>query len=99
MRAAIQQLFSELEGKFGETVVSHTLGYITCGLNGLTEVELEDALSCDDETLDEVYQYHNPPVEGIIRFPPVVWVRIKQVKLFCGNEFVLTFHQFQVSGH
>ena len=77
VRAAINHLYGTLETKFGATLISHTLGYLTVGLSGLTNVELEDALSCDNEVLDKVYQYHPPPVEGIIRFPPVLWPRIK----------------------
>ena len=77
VRSAINHLFADLEQKFGQVLISHTLGYLTIGLNGLTEVELEDILSCDDEVLDEVYQYHNPPVEGIVRIPPVTWARIR----------------------
>ena len=50
----------------------------TLGYNGLTEVELEDALSCDDEVLDEVYQYHDPPVEGVVRLPALLWSRMKE---------------------
>ena len=34
----------------------------------MSDVELEDALSCNDEVLNEVYQYHDPPVPGIIRY-------------------------------
>ena len=36
--------------------------------------ELEDVLSCDDEVLNDVYQYHTPPLR---RLPPLLWVRIQ----------------------
>ncbi len=77
VRGAIGRLFDKLEVKFGEMLVRHALGYLTVGLNGLTEVELEDALSCDDDVMDEVYRYHNPPVPGIVRVPPLLWTRIR----------------------
>ena len=76
VRSAITHLFETLEGKSGRVLIAHTLGYLTVGLNGLSEVEVEDVLSCDDAVLDEVYQYHNPPVEGIIRVPSVLLSRI-----------------------
>ena len=38
----------------------------------MSDVELEDALSCNDEVLNEIYQYHDPPVPGIIRYIVVV---------------------------
>lgn len=76
VKEAIDTLFKNLEKKFGYTLVSHALGYITIGLNGLTEFEIEDVLSCDEKVLDEVYKFHDPPVPGIVRIPPVLWTRI-----------------------
>lgn len=78
VREAINMLFDRLEGKFGKLLVSRALGYMTVGVYGLTEVELEDMLSCDNEVLSEVYQYHDPPVEGVVRIPPLLWARTKQ---------------------
>ena len=78
-RDAILGLFQDLEMKYGETLVRHALCYITATrmATGITVVELEDALSCNDKVLNEVYQYHNPPVEGIVRIPSLLWVRIQ----------------------
>ena len=36
--------------------------------------EMEDVLSCDDVVLNDVYQYHTPPLR---RLPPLLWVRIQ----------------------
>ena len=77
VKDAITTLFDNLEKKFGYTLVSHALGYLTIGQNGLTEFEIEDVLSCDDKVLDEVYRFHDPPVPGIVRIPPVLWTRIR----------------------
>jgi len=76
VQQAISQFFVSLETKFGQVVTSRALGYITVGLNGISETEIEDVLSCDDEALNDVYRYHNPPVEGVVRIPPVLWARI-----------------------
>lgn len=73
---AINTLFENLEKKFGCSLVSHALGYVTIGLGGLTEFEIEDVLSCDDLVLSDVYKFHDPPVPGIVRIPPVLWARI-----------------------
>ena len=75
---AIRLLFERLERKHGKTLTSHALGYLTAARNGLTENELEDALSLDDEVMDDVYQYWDPPVEGVIRLPNLLWARIRQ---------------------
>ncbi|XP_046576157.1 NACHT and WD repeat domain-containing protein 2-like [Haliotis rubra] len=77
IREAINVLFDRLEQKFGEVLIRNALGYITVGLNGLSEIELEDVLSCDNEVLDEVYRFHDPPVPGMVRIPPVLWARIR----------------------
>ncbi|KAL5018770.1 hypothetical protein ScPMuIL_004492 [Solemya velum] len=77
VRAAIDLFFANLEQKYGQQLVSSALGLITVGINGISEIEMEDALSCDDKVLDEVYQYHDPPVKGIVRIPPVLWARIR----------------------
>ncbi|XP_002733539.1 uncharacterized protein LOC100377670, partial [Saccoglossus kowalevskii] len=42
--------------------------------SGLTENELEDLLSLDDDVLNDVYQYWTPPIR---RLPPLLWVRIR----------------------
>lgn len=77
VREAIELFFGNLEQKYGEQLVSSALGFITVGKNGISEIEMEDALSCDDKALAEVYQYHDPPVKGIVRIPPVLWARIR----------------------
>ena len=75
--AAINTLFDNLEHIYGEVLIKYTFGYLTVGVNGLSELELEDALSCNDEVLCNVYQYHKPPVPGIVRIPPLLWARIR----------------------
>ena len=40
----------------------------------MSESELEDLLSLDDIVLDDVFQYHLPPVR---RIPPLLWTRIR----------------------
>ena len=42
--------------------------------NGLSEAELDDILSCDDDVLNDVYMYWTPPIR---RLPPLLLVRIK----------------------
>ncbi|XP_069948531.1 NACHT and WD repeat domain-containing protein 2 [Cherax quadricarinatus] len=71
---SIMMLFSKVEVKHGRLLVSHALAYITASKNGLSESELEDLISLDDKVLDDVYQYHMPPVR---RIPPLLWTRIR----------------------
>lgn len=74
---AIRLLFQRLERNHGRTLTSRALSYITAGRSGLTESELEDTLSLDDDVIDDVYQYWDPPVQGVIRLPNLLWARIR----------------------
>ena len=64
----------QLEVRHGQKLVSHALAIITAARNGVSESELEDILSCNDEVLDDVYQYWTPPLR---RLPPMLWLRIQ----------------------
>ncbi|XP_072026817.1 NACHT domain- and WD repeat-containing protein 1-like [Amphiura filiformis] len=77
VRGAIWQLFERLERQFGKKLVSHALGYIVAARSGLTQQELEDVLSLDDDVLDEIYQYHLPPNPQAVRTPALLWARLK----------------------
>jgi len=71
---AICQLFARIELQHGYLLVKHSLSYITSARDGICENELEDILSLDDVVLDDVFQYHLPPVR---RIPPLLWTRIR----------------------
>lgn len=71
---SIYKLFERIEIQHGKTLVSHAFGYITAAKSGLSEAELEDLLSLDEKVLNDVYQYHLPPVR---RIPPLLWTRIR----------------------
>ena len=71
---SIYKLFERIEVQHGKTLVSYAFGYITAAKSGLSEAELEDLLSLDEKVLNDVYQYHLPPVR---RIPPLLWTRIR----------------------
>ncbi|XP_071146752.1 uncharacterized protein [Mytilus edulis] len=77
VQGAINLLFENMEKKFGQVLISHALGYITVAEYGISDLEWEDVLSCDDEVLDDIYRYHDPPVDGIVQMPPVLLARIR----------------------
>ena len=74
VKGIINDLFELVERRHGKVLVSHALAYLTASKNGLTEPELEDVLSLDDDVLNDVYQYWTPPVR---RLPPLLWIRIR----------------------
>jgi hypothetical protein len=67
-------LFEKVETKHGWLLVSHALAFVTAARCGLSETELEDLISLDDKVLDDIYQYHLPPVR---RIPPLLWTRVR----------------------
>ncbi|XP_061179023.1 NACHT and WD repeat domain-containing protein 2-like [Saccostrea echinata] len=74
VRASINKLFQRLEVLHGKLLTSKAFGYLTAAKIGLSEAELEDILSCDDDVLNDVYMYWTPPVR---RLPPLLLVRLK----------------------
>lgn len=104
MNGLVHLILEKLERWHGKILVAHALSCIlinepqqfvsmmsdiTCAKRGLTASELEDLLSCDDEVLNDVYQWcehfystehtyllhrWTPPQR---RLPPMLWIRIK----------------------
>ena len=72
-------LFEKVENKHGWLLVSHALAYVTAAKSGVSETELEDLISLDDKVLDDIYQYHLPPVR---RIPPLLWTRFVYENIF-----------------
>ncbi|KAL3870806.1 hypothetical protein ACJMK2_038846 [Sinanodonta woodiana] len=74
VKGSINALFKKLEDKHRRMLVSRALGYLTVSQNGITEAELEDVLSCDDDVLTDIYKFWTPPIR---RLPPLLLVRLK----------------------
>jgi hypothetical protein len=74
IKDTIKYLFKRLENFHGKTLFSHCIFYLTIAQNGISENELEDILSIDDEVLTSIFQYHEPTTR---RFPLPLWIRIK----------------------
>ena len=70
----IHALFQRLEQTQTATVVKHALGYLTAARDGLSLIEIEDILSCDDEVLNTVFEWWLPPRR---RLPPLIWARLR----------------------
>lgn len=74
IKQTIKYLFDQLENIHGRILFSHCIFYLTIAFNGISESELEDILSIDDEVLTSVFEYHEPKLR---RFPLALWIRIK----------------------
>eukprot|EP00047_Mylnosiga_fluctuans_P019195 m.80006 g.80006 ORF g.80006 m.80006 type:complete len:2206 (-) comp8022_c1_seq1:60-6677(-) len=75
VRDLIQVFFGRLMRVHGTKLVQHALMYITLARDGLSFVELEHLLSLDDDVLNDVFQYWEPPQR---RLPPLLWVRLRR---------------------
>jgi hypothetical protein len=70
----IKYLFKSLEIFHGKLLFSRTITYITMFQNGISENELEDILSLDDDVLYDIFEFHAPPIR---KLPVALWSRIK----------------------
>ena len=70
----IRYLFQQLEVTHNSTLFKHAMCYMTTFRNGISQNELEDILSLDDDVLRSVFQHYIPPVR---RIPGILWTRIK----------------------
>ncbi|KAM3937313.1 NACHT domain- and WD repeat-containing protein 1 [Leptodactylus fuscus] len=76
-KEAVHQLYKRLENIHGTILISHALGYIVASRNGLSEAELKDILSIDNDVLSDIYQYWAPPSEDVIRIPSLSWTHLR----------------------
>lgn len=65
----------------GPTLVRHALGYLTAARDGLSEAEMLDVLSLDDEVAASLHGQHEQgraaSSGGILRVPAVAWTRVR----------------------
>ncbi|XP_071808214.1 NACHT domain- and WD repeat-containing protein 1-like isoform X2 [Asterias amurensis] len=71
---AANLLLQHVEERHGIVVTNHILRYLTAAHHGLTEAELLDLLSCDDDLLGTIYPESLPQ---LLRFPYHLWAAIK----------------------
>ncbi|XP_040273389.1 NACHT domain- and WD repeat-containing protein 1 [Bufo bufo] len=76
-KEAVHQLYERLENVHGKVLISHVLGYIVASRNGLSEAELKDILSIDNDVLSDIYQYWAPPSKDVIRIPALSWTHMR----------------------
>jgi hypothetical protein len=93
----IKYLFKGFELKHGRVLFARCCVYLNLFRNGVTETEIEDILSIDDDVLYSVLKYHHPPKR---RFPFYLWVLIKNdiqdylsVKAAADGQVISWFHR------
>jgi WD40 repeat protein len=73
IKAVIQGMFHRLEDVHGKLLVSRMMAILCASREGLSALEIEDILSMDDELLDDVFEWWEPPVR---RLPPLLVQRV-----------------------
>ncbi|CAF4105784.1 unnamed protein product, partial [Adineta steineri] len=72
---AISYLYNQLSRKHGEILFKRAMTYLRLS-GGLSESELEDILSADDQVLQSVFTHYLPPT-NVFRLPSTLWIRIR----------------------
>ncbi|WAR24293.1 LOW QUALITY PROTEIN: NWD2-like protein [Mya arenaria] len=72
---AINKFYNELEKMHGKVLVGRSLSYLVASVTGLSDCEMEDLLSLDEDVLNSVFISYHPPVR---RIPYVKWLMLKK---------------------
>lgn len=70
----ISYLFRSNEKTNGKMLFSSAIIYMSLFKNGITESEILDVLSIDDDVLYDTFEYHTPVVR---KLPIALWVKLK----------------------
>ena len=70
----IEYLFKCFEQEHGRLLFSRAIIYMSSFKNGISENEIEDILSLDDEVLYDIFEFNVPPIR---KLPVALWSRIK----------------------
>ena len=74
VEAIIIQIFNSLKRTFGADLIEGILAFLTFAVEGVTDTEMVDLLSLDDDILKFVFQYSTPKVR---KLPYHVWLRVR----------------------
>ncbi|CAF4737356.1 unnamed protein product, partial [Rotaria sp. Silwood1] len=70
----IRYLFNHLQTKHNSVLFRRALCYMTACRSGISQNELEDVLSLDDDVLKSIFEHYIPPIQ---RLPGILWTRIR----------------------
>jgi hypothetical protein len=72
---AIGYLYNQLGKKHGQILFRRSMRYLQLS-GGLSELEIEDILSSDDDILQSIFIHYLPPFQ-LFRLPSTLWIRIR----------------------
>jgi WD40 repeat protein len=71
----VGQTLENVERGYGPKLVRAALALLTFSVEGMSDTEMEDVLSLDEDVLKYVFQYHTPTIR---RLPSHLWLRIRE---------------------
>lgn len=93
----IHSLYQDLEKYHGEKFVQRVLGLLAAGTDGMNSDDILNILSCDEELLQDVLVWHQPPKR---RLPPLLLARLKHdlgpflvERGACGVSLLALYHR------
>lgn len=66
--------FKRIESIYGKEIIGHIMRYLTSSHKGITELELLDILSCNNDVMESVLSLDSLP---FLRFPLDIWNEIR----------------------
>ncbi|XP_046361638.2 NACHT and WD repeat domain-containing protein 2-like [Haliotis rufescens] len=72
---AINMFFSKLEARHCKVFVSRCMAFMAASETGLSDCEMEDLLSLDEDALNSIYTGYHPAIR---RIPPQKWLELKR---------------------
>lgn len=76
VEGVIEFLFSTLSHEHGNFLVSRTLSYLVIARHGLSEDELIDLLSRDEDVMEEFFK-RSPQGKSVSQLPFMIWARLQ----------------------
>ncbi|CAF4289904.1 unnamed protein product [Rotaria sp. Silwood2] len=81
---AIGYLYNKLGVKHGQILFRRSMRCLQLS-DGLSEFEIEDILSLDDEVLQSIFVHYLPPFK-LFRIPSTLWIRVRNGKHLLEND-------------
>ena len=78
----VTHFYDRLAVAHGRLLLERSLAYLTAAKDGLSRQELEDILSCDDDVLNDIFQWWVPPIRRI----PQLQVSLSLYRFFKGAD-------------
>ncbi|CAD5122466.1 DgyrCDS10889 [Dimorphilus gyrociliatus] len=89
-----------LESQFGTLFINRSLSFISLMVYGITDTEMLDALSSDDELMNYIYTDYDPTSFEYVRFPEMLWLKLRKsiepfTRVDISHDYVVICWQYR----